>query len=50
MSQSSSQSTSGPVVFGDYTNTDSNPWLMPALVVGLLALLGLGYFLTKKGK
>lgn len=49
MSQSASQSTSGPIVFGNLSN--ESPWLVPALILaGVLGLLGLAWIMNKKGK
>jgi hypothetical protein len=49
MSSAASQSTTGPITFGNVSN--ESPWLVPALIIGgLLALLGIGWLFTKKGK
>lgn len=45
MSQSSSASQSGNVNFGDETPS----WIMPAILIGGLVLLGLAWLISKKG-
>lgn len=44
MSSSASQSTSGNVIQGD----GSPSWIVPAIIVGGLVLLGLGWLMVRK--
>jgi hypothetical protein len=46
MSQSSSASQSGNVIFGD----ESPSWIMPAILIGGLVLLALAWLVSQKGK